>query len=525
MVVRSCLGQGGCRGEPVRRGRHPRPTTASFGPLDRSGGAASLAALGPADVARYRQIFALQKAGRFGEADQVAKALDDRLLAGHVQAQRYLHPKAYRAEFGELADWLERHAELPQAQRIYRLAGARKPKGARMPAQPAGGYLVGAGQELKEESVGEGFRRRMLPGFDAWRSGDYAAAADRFSALVGNDDRKGEELAAAAFWAARSQLRARRPHLVAGSLRRAARASDGFYGLLAQRLLDETIRFEWQREELRAEMVALLLRYPAAKRAIALAQVGQTDLAEAEVRRLAGRTDDRRDTQALTALAAALELPSAQMRLAQQLRLVDGRRHDGALFPIPRWQTRGGFRVDRALVYAVVRAESAFEIEAESPRGALGLMQVMPDTGNLVAKGANLAYNGPDDLLQPEINLEVGQIWLRRLMRTETVGDSLIHLIVAYNAGETRLKGWLDGELKGAAKQDPLLFIESVPIEETREYVKKVLANLWAYQARLGQRPPRSRPWPRTAGPAPAGPRRRRACRRSGRRRRRRRRR
>jgi hypothetical protein len=117
-------------------------------------------------------------------------------------------------------------------------------------------------------------------------------------------------------------------------------------------------------------------------------------------------------------------------------------------------------------------------------------MQVMPDTGNLVAKGANLAYNGPDDLLQPEINLEVGQIWLRRLMRTETVGDSLIHLIVAYNAGETRLKGWLTSELKGAPKQDPLLFIESVPIEETREYVKKVLANLWAYQARLGQLTP-----------------------------------
>jgi hypothetical protein len=75
-------------------------------------------------------------------------------------------------------------------------------------------------------------------------------------------------------------------------------------------------------------------------------------------------------------------------------------------------------------------------------------------------------------------------------MRTETVGDSLIRLIVAYNAGETRLKGWLTGEMKGAPKQDPLLFIESVPIEETREYVKKVLANLWAYQARLGQPTP-----------------------------------
>jgi hypothetical protein len=224
MVVRSCLGQGGCRGgQVVRRPRGGEPGRPVVGRLARRAR--------PADVARYRQIFALQEEGRFGEADQVAKTLGDRLLAGHVLAQRYLHPKAYRAQFDELAGWLEQHAELPQAQRIYRLAGARKPKGVRMPAQPTGGYLVGAGQELKEESVGEGFRRRMLPGFDAWRAGDFAGAADRFSALVGNDDRKGEELAAAAFWAARSQLRARRPHLVAGSLRRAARASDGFYGL------------------------------------------------------------------------------------------------------------------------------------------------------------------------------------------------------------------------------------------------------------------------------------------------------
>jgi len=207
------------------------------------------------------------------------------------------------------------------------------------------------------------------------------------------------------------------------------------------------------------------------------------------VRRLGGRTALPEDTRALTALAATLELPSAQMRLAQQLRLADGRRHDGAMFPIPRWEPQSGFRLDRTLVYAIVRAESAFDIEAESPRGALGLMQVMPDTGALVAKGAKIAYNGPDDLLEPDMNLEIGQTWLRRLMRTDTVDNSLVHLIIAYNAGETRLKGWLDGDLKRTL-HDPLLFIESVPIAESRGYAKKVLGNLWAYQIRLGQATP-----------------------------------
>lgn len=489
-----CWAAGGRPAAAANEPRVPAVATRSTSPFGGSaserGAGAPLAALGGADVARYREIFAHQRAARFAEADRLAGALEDRLLMGHVLAQRYLHRKGGRTEYPELAGWLDRYAELPQANRIYRLAWARKPKGVRMTAEPpAGGYLDGAGQELREERTGDGFDRHWLPGLTAWRAGDYGRAAAHFRALADEEGRRGEELAMAAFWAARSELRAKRPQLVAGLLRRAARASDEFYGLLAQRLLDETIRFEWQREELRGELAELLLRYPGAKRAIGLAQVGEVDLAEAEVRRLAGRSAERRDTRALTALAAALELPSAQMRLAQQLRLVDGRRHDGAMFPLPRWQPRGGFRLDRSLVYAIVRAESAFDIEAESHRGALGLMQVMPGTGDLVAKGAKLAYAGPDDLLQPEINLEVGQIWLRRLMQTETVNASLIHLVVAYNAGEARLKGWLDGELKGA-RRDPLLFIESVPFAETRQYARKVLGNLWAYQARLGQPAP-----------------------------------
>jgi soluble lytic murein transglycosylase len=454
------------------------------------GGTAPLAVLGPADVGRYRQALALQREGRVAEADRALRAAESDALRGHVLAERYLHPKAYKSSYDELAAWLERYAELPQAHRIHRLATAKRPKGAKAPAAPdGGGFLAGAGQELKEESYRAAFLRRWDVGVAAWRKGEYGKAAEQFTALANDPESKAEELAAAAFWAARAQLRVRRPQVVAGLLRKAARASDGFYGLLAQRLLDERIRFDWGREELRQDVAGLLLRYPAVRRAIALAQVGEFGLAEAEVRKLAMRVDSR-DTQALTALAAALELPSAQMRLAQQLRLVDGRRHDGAMFPIPRWAPKSGFRLDRTLVYAIVRAESAFEIEAESHRGALGLMQVMPDTGALVAKGLKIAYAGDEALLEPEMNLEIGQTWLRRLMKTDTVGDSLVHLIIAYNAGEARLKGWLDGGLGRLPKEDPLLFIESVPLDESRGYVKKVLANLWAYQTRLGQPTP-----------------------------------
>jgi soluble lytic murein transglycosylase len=115
----------------------------------------------------------------------------------------------------------------------------------------------------------------------------------------------------------------------------------------------------------------------------------------------------------------------------------------------------------------------------------LGLMQVMPDTARHVSKLTRVAYNGEAWLLEPTNNMAVGQAWLQQLAGTPTVDNNLLRLIVAYNAGEGRLAGWLAADLQDT-QDDPLLFVESVPIGETRAYVKKVMANLWAYQSRSG---------------------------------------
>lgn len=445
-----------------------------LGPLPRG--------ISAADTIRYRRIFALQRDTAWGEADRLIDELDDPLLLGHVLAYRYLHPSAYRSTYAELATWLDLYADLPEAAQIYRLALARKPAGVKRPAAPlkAGDARAADGKGGEQPSA----RDQWRAGVAAWRAGAAEEAAEHFGRLADDGRLAGEDLARAAFWAARAELRARRPQLVARYLRTAARSSDEFYGLLAQKTLDERIDFEWHEERLQESMLDLLIRYPAVQRAIALAHVGETELADDEMSRLAGRARPEL-AQLLVALAAELDLPSAQMRLAALARRADGRRHDVAKYPLPEWLPAGGYRIEPSLVHAVIRAESGFDPDARSPKGALGLMQVMPDTARHVSKLTRVAYNGEAWLLDPTNNMAVGQAWLRQLAGTPTVDNNLLRLIVAYNAGEGRLAGWLAADLEDT-HDDPLLFVESVPIGETRAYVKKVMANLWAYQSRSG---------------------------------------
>ncbi len=529
--------------------------------------------LSRSDTRLYRRIFALQEQGRFGEADRLIRQLSNRLLLGHVLAQRYLHPTAYRSRYGELRAWLEHYADHPQARRIYRLALKRRPEGAPPPPRPVSGYLDGAGQEsgreyrlvdarlrpkqawlrrmqqwiaqgrmaaAKRELQRHGRRagrlardigrwilargylfsgqaeqalRLVAPamrrsgsdrpgmywtaGLAAWQLGRAAEAARAFAALAAHGEARGEDRAAAAFWAARAYLVAGEPRAALRMFRIAASASDGFYGLLARATLGWPITFSWDEQGLRGSLLSLLVRFPGSRRALALAQVGQLRLAEAEIRKLAARARPSL-LRALAALAEHLALPAAQLRVAQRLRLVDGRRHDGAFFPIPRWQPRSGYRLDRALLWAFVRAESGFDPGAHSQRGAVGLLQLLPRTARALARKRKLGEW--KRLGDPEVNLAIGQAYLDDLLHHELVQGNLVHLALAYNAGLSRLGAWRRRLARFA--DDPLTFMESVPFRESRLHARKVLANLWAYRARLGQPAPSlealaANAWPR----------------------------
>ena len=92
--------------------------------------------LSDADAALYRKVFELQETGQWKAADAAIKDIDDKVLLGHVLAQRYLHPRKYRSQYKELKAWLADYADHPEARRIHTLALHRKPGNWRAPESP-----------------------------------------------------------------------------------------------------------------------------------------------------------------------------------------------------------------------------------------------------------------------------------------------------------------------------------------------------------------------------------------------------
>ncbi len=120
------------------------------------------------------------------------------------------------------------------------------------------------------------------------------------------------------------------------------------------------------------------------------------------------------------------------------------------------------YKMDPLFIMALVKVESHFQEDATSHRGAIGLMQLMPDTAQEMAvrtgMGKNLARK---DLEDPDLNLRLGVHYLS-LLREEFKGDN-IAILAAYNAGPTNVRAWL--------KNGPLT-LENIPFPETRKFVK-----------------------------------------------------
>lgn len=145
-------------------------------------------------------------------------------------------------------------------------------------------------------------------------------------------------------------------------------------------------------------------------------------------------------------------------------------------------QYAGEFDVPNEFIWGIMRAESQYKRDVISPVGALGLMQVMPNTGIKISQLIQDKNFKPGDLLKPEPAIKVGAKYLQRLMKRF---DSNIPLAAAgYNAGPHRVKTWL----YSFGNLDLDEFIEHIPFLETRNYVKKVVSNIEIYSYLYGNK-------------------------------------
>ncbi len=319
-------------------------------------------------------------------------------------------------------------------------------------------------------------------GLVAWRLRQYDVAAEQFAALATSRTSNSWRVTAGAYWAARAYLVDRQPDKVVPMLRLAAAHPMTFYGVLGQEALALEHVIDWRIPSASTETARQIMKVPAARRGLALMEVGKERQGLAELKRIFKRMPPDM-LQTLIAYADNNQIAALSYQIGYAINKRDGHWHNAALFPLPGWQPNGGFQVDRALIFALMRQESNFKTEAKSHAGARGVMQLMPVTAGFIS---GKRYRGwrRDKLYDPELNVTLGQKYIRHLLNTPAINQNLFMAVAAYNGGPGNLRKWMRGV---DFRNDALLFVESIPNRETRGYVIKVLTNYWIYRDRLGQ--------------------------------------
>jgi soluble lytic murein transglycosylase-like protein len=473
-------------------------------PFDDSGVALPQPLAAP-DAAVLRRLFAqktlnlpdlLREAARLDPAVQ----LNDEML-GHVLADRYLGGGAGRKpSAAELGAWLTHYAALPDAaaiaarlrqadpaSRTVPAAAVKLPDAAERPGAWAGltasmRHAARArtlfthnrdAEALAEARLGAGRlgQADYIAGLAAWRLGKPAQALNHFAAAVAAPAADPDLRAAAAYWASRASVATGDGMRWQGWLTYAEAQRGTFYGMIAARAMGRTGGLAFADAVLGEADIAAVAAQPGGQRAFALLQLGQPARAEAELRQLTANDAGRGN------LARAVILVADRAGLLDLAADLAAQGHaDGPRVAVPRLAPRNGFLMDPALVYALARIESNFDPRAVSDEGAEGIMQLMPHTAGAMA-------HGRARLRDAAVNLDLGQRYVAYLAADGAVAGDLIRLLACYNAGPGAFTRW-----SGAIRDfdDPLLFIEAIPTDETRRFVQQALAFTWTYAERLG---------------------------------------
>jgi soluble lytic murein transglycosylase len=319
-----------------------------------------------------------------------------------------------------------------------------------------------------------------IAGLAEWRQGKIGNARSLFSDAATAELSTQAQQSAAGWWAARAASRIGDLDAADRWLQRAASSGSTFYGLIARRFLGWPVGLIPGPQTLSQPDLDALAATQRGQRAFALLQVGQVWRAEQELRFLWPEVKDNaalRRAMLLVAQRAGLNGLAAE--IADRIQRAEGIPNQDFHFQVPPLHPDGGFRLNPALLYGITRAESNFASGAVSPAGALGLMQLTPQTARAVAKTRSVSYRTLQD---PGYNLKLGQLWLESLASDPHIDGNLIALLASYNCGVGSFIGWS----KQIQTDDPLLFIESIPVNQTRQFVERALSYTWLYAARLG---------------------------------------
>ncbi len=210
---------------------------------------------------------------------------------------------------------------------------------------------------------------------------------------------------------------------------------------------------------------------------------GEPNRAQTFLLRLDEIAPDPADHTLGARLATGFGLPETAIMLARRA----GR--DGIILLQTGWPAPAEIPaesgIDPALALGVIRQESSFDSTTVSPAGARGLMQLMPATAAPLARKLGLPVSIPALTGDPHTNIRLGTAYLRQML--DQFGGSVPLAVAAYNAGPSRVKEWLAGSGDPRAEGGDMIdWIELIPLNETRNYVQRVIENLVIYRAQRG---------------------------------------
>ncbi len=311
---------------------------------------------------------------------------------------------------------------------------------------------------------------------------DYWAVLQHFEKLPAREQQENQWL----YWKARA-LEATGQKAPARHLFLLLSRKSSYYGFLAADRLAKPYNLCQQTSGLNLQQMQALLDRPALQRALALRQAGQLHYARMELAALQPTLSSEEKKQ----LALILDdegWHDASIRLLANATKLYTRR-----FPLVQLQSVESQAKKRhlpaSLLLAIIRAESAFAPQARSPVGARGLMQIMPAVGRKLARKFRIHPWHGRRLEEPTVNIQFGAAHLADYL--QRFQGHPIPAIAAYNAGPEPVARWL----QRPASTDTLIWMETLPYGETREYLRKVLAYQVIYQWRLKQRSSRISTW------------------------------